>query len=91
MNALPVPLHFPIENGIFVLGQHLRLSRHLLLPRLDLLQRLAQASQRRIDGGHNGVDAPETFTVAVLLVSREAPWDFPAGYGLALGLIYRLA
>jgi hypothetical protein len=78
VNALPVSLYFPIEDGVFVPGQHLLLGRHLLLPRLHLLQALAQARERGVDGGHNVIDAPEASTVTVFLVSREAPWDFPA-------------
>lgn len=37
VNGLPVSLLFPVEYGVFVLGQHLLLRRHLGLPPLQRL------------------------------------------------------
>jgi hypothetical protein len=34
VNGLPVSLLFPVEYGVFVLGQHLLFRRHLGLPPL---------------------------------------------------------
>lgn len=44
VDSLPIPLHFAVEDGVFILGQHLLLSRHLHLPALDLLHALPHAS-----------------------------------------------
>ena len=77
MYALPVPLDFPVEDCVFVLGQHLLFRRHLLLPRFHLLQGLAQAREGGVKGGDDVVNASETVAVPVLLVGGQAPWDFP--------------
>lgn len=37
VNSLPVFLFFPVENGVFILGQHLRLRGHFFLPPLNSL------------------------------------------------------
>lgn len=79
MNALAIPLHLAIKHAVFVLGQHLLLRRHLLLPALDLLQALAHAAQRVVERADDAVDMAQALAVAVFLVSREAVGDFPAG------------
>jgi hypothetical protein len=75
--ALPIPLHLAVKDRVFVLWQHLLLSRHLHLPPLDLLHALSSSCERVIERFYDGVDVPEAFALAVLLVSGEPPWDFP--------------
>ena len=56
MNALAVLLGLAIEQSVLVLGQHLGLGRHLLLPPLQRLQGLALLGQGGIDGRDDVVD-----------------------------------
>jgi hypothetical protein len=82
--ALAVPLHLAVEHGVLVPGQHLLLGRHLQLPALHLLHALSHAPERRVKRADNRVDVAEALAVSVLLVTREAPWDFPAGKSASL-------
>lgn len=58
MNSLPISLLFSIEHRVLVLGQHLGLRRHRLLPRLESLEGLALFRKRAVEGRHYGVNAP---------------------------------
>ena len=77
MNSLPVSLHFPVEDCVFVLGQHLLLGRHLHLPAVHLLHAQPRPCQRIVKGRNNVVDVSEALALSVLLVAGEAPWNFP--------------
>jgi hypothetical protein len=75
--SLPIPLDLTIKHRVFVLWQHLFLSRHLQFPPFNLLHALTLSCKRIIEGRDYRVDVPEAFTLAILLMSREAPWDLP--------------
>ncbi len=77
MNALPIPLRFPVEHGVFVLGQHLGLAGHRLLPYVEGLQRLALFRKRLVDRRYNRIDGPQTLPVPRLLESGKSPGNFP--------------
>lgn len=77
MNSLSVPLHFPVEHCVFVLGQHLRLSRHLHLPAVHLLHAQPCPCERIVERRNNAVYVSEALALSVLLVAGEAPGDFP--------------
>ena len=77
MNSLAVPLLLPVEYGVFVLGEHLLLCRHLGLPPLKRLESLSLLRQRRVQRGNNAIDGPQTSPLAGLLEFGEAPWDLP--------------
>lgn len=79
MYALAVLLLLLVKDGVLVLGQHLLLARHLRVPPLDGLGRLAVALQRRADGVDDAVDGAEALALARLLRAGEAPGDFPVG------------
>jgi len=82
MYPLPIPLHLPIKHSILILGPHLGLSGHFLLP---ALQRGRAGHVVFLEGGVHGrddaVDHAEAFALAALLVGGEAPGDFPVGRG----------
>jgi hypothetical protein len=77
VDALAVPLDLAVKNRVLVLGQHLLLRRHLRLPALDLLHAESEARKRTVERRDDAVDVPETLALAVLLVARQAPRDFP--------------
>lgn len=77
MNTLPIPLLLAVEHCVLVFGQHFSLGRHLLLPRLDALQRLALLGQGGIQCGDDRVDGPQSPALTGFLEFREAPWDLP--------------
>ena len=78
MNPLPIPLNLAIKNRIFILRQHLALSRHLHLPPLHLLHALSFPRKRIIERSDDGIYISEARPLTVLLVSREPPWYLPA-------------
>lgn len=78
MDAFSILLLLAVEDGVFVLGPHLRLGRHLGLPPLQVLERLALPRQRLVDGRHDGVDGLEAVSLASLLELGQPPGDLPA-------------
>lgn len=78
MNTLPVRFLLSVVYGIFILGQHLLLTWHLGVPSLDCFYLRKSIA---LEGGgyriNNAVDFAETFALAELLATGEAPWDFP--------------
>jgi hypothetical protein len=82
MNSLSVLLLLPVENRIFVLGQHFLLARHFRVPSLHgLCGYLAIALESTEHGVDDIIDGSETFALASLLRSGEPPWDLPVGIG----------
>ena len=77
MNALAVLPRVPVKHGVLVPRQHLRLGRHLSLPPLDGLDRLAPPGQRGVDRGHDVVDGPQAEPLPALLEAGHAPGDLP--------------
>lgn len=77
MNALPVRLLLLIEEGVFVLGQHLLLTRHFGVPSLDSLHSLVLASKSCADGVNDLVDVAQTLALPGLLGRRETPRGLP--------------
>ena len=77
MHAFPILAHLPIEHGILVAREHLRLGRHLLLPACDCAHGGARPGEGRVDDGHDSIDAPEAVAMPVFLCWRETPRDFP--------------
>lgn len=81
MNSLPVSLCLAVEQGVFVLGQHLSLGRHLLLPPLQRLQGLSLFSQGSIDGRNDGIDGSQSAPLSDLLELGHPPRDLPIRSG----------
>lgn len=77
VNALPVPLHFPVEDCVLVLGQHLLLSRHLQLPAIHLLHAQPCPRQRIVECRNNTVYVSKALALSVLLVAGQTPGNFP--------------
>ena len=77
VNSLSILFLLAIENGVFVLWQHLLLGWHLLLPALNWLDLNALLGQCLVDNRNNGVDSTKALTLAGLLVAGESPWDLP--------------
>lgn len=77
VNALAISLLLRVEDGVFVFRQHLRLSRHLRLPPLQLLQSLSLLGQSRADSCNYIVDGPKALSLSVLLGLGESPGDLP--------------
>lgn len=77
MNALPVPLYLAVKDCVLVLGQHLLLSGHLLLPAGQRVQRLALLGKCRTERVNNRVDGLQPLALAEFLEPRQPPWDFP--------------
>ena len=77
VDSFPVSLHFSVEDCVFVLGQHLLLSRHFHLPAVHLLHAQSGPCQRIVKGRNNAVYVSEALALSVLLVAGEAPWNFP--------------
>ena len=77
MDSLPIPLLLAVENRVLILGPHLRLRRHLGFPSLEDLERLALFGERLVDGCNDGVDSPQTVSLASLLKLRQPPGDLP--------------
>ena len=78
MDPLAIPLLLAVEHGVFVLGPHLRLRRHLLFPPLQF-RRGAHVVPLEgvVDGRDYVVDETEAFALTALLGNGETPGDFP--------------
>lgn len=81
VNALPVSLLLAVEDGVLVLGQHLGLGGHRLLPCLEGGERLALLGERSIEGCDDGVDGSEPPSLPGLLKARQSPGGLPVGIG----------
>jgi hypothetical protein len=89
VNSLSVLLLLPVENRVFVLGQHFLLTRHLRVPSLHgLCGYLAIALEGIEHGIDDIIDGSETFALASLLRSGESPWDLPVGFVRSLSILY---
>ena len=77
MNALAVVLLLLVEESVLVLGQHLLLARHLLVPPLDSLGVLTIAGECSADGIDDAVHSAQALTLPGLLGRREAPRGLP--------------
>jgi hypothetical protein len=73
----PVLPLFAIENCVFVLGQHLLLSRHGGLPPLHSMCLDSLFREGIVYDVDDFVDMTEAAALAGFLVSREAPRDLP--------------
>lgn len=78
VNALPVSLRLAVEQGVLVLGQHLRLGRHVRLPHLQGLDGQALLLERRINRRDDAVHGLQALSLTELLRARQTPWDLPA-------------
>lgn len=90
VNALPVASLVPRKDSILVLGQHLRLTRHLRLPSLHCLQLHPLSRQCIVHDGDDLVDALEAEAVSVFAGRGEFPGRFPVrgvSVGRALGSV----
>lgn len=81
MDALPVSLLLAVEDGVLVLGQHLGLGGHRLLPRLEGGERVALLGERGVEGRDDRVDGPEPPSLPGLLEARQSPGSLPAMIG----------
>lgn len=77
VNSLSVALGVAVKDGVLVSGQHLSLSRHLLLPSLEGLECLALLCESSVEGGHDVVDGLQAHSVAALLELGQTPGDLP--------------
>lgn len=77
MNALPVRLLLLIEKGVFVLGQHLLLTRHFSVPSFDSFRSLVLASKSCADSVNDLVDVAQTLALPGLLGRGETPRGLP--------------
>ena len=85
MNALSIPLRFPIKDCVFIFRSHLRLCRHLLFPPLQIGCRLhTMFLEGVIDGRYYIVDKTKAFALTAFLGSGETPGDFPVNRGCQL-------
>lgn len=57
VNALPILLLLAIENGVFVLGYHFLLDRHLVLPSLDSFRGFSLLRQCLIHNCDDRIDS----------------------------------
>ena len=85
VNSLSVLLLLAVEDGVFILWQHLLLSWHLLLPALNWLDSDTLLGKRLVNNRNDGIDSTKTLALAGLLVLGESPWDLPEG---ALAVVY---
>lgn len=69
MNPLTIPLFLPIKKGVFILGSHLVLARHLRLPSLKGFCAGVLFREGGVDGGYDCVDGAEAFPLARFLRS----------------------
>lgn len=81
MNPLPVLLLLAIEDGIFILGQHLLLNGHLGLPPLHLFRLNAYLRQRLVNSRDDIVNASKTLALARFLEFRYSPRGLPVRRG----------
>lgn len=77
VNSLPVLLLLAVEDGVFVLWQHLLLGWHLVLPALNWLDGDTLLGQCLINDRNDGIDGTKALALAGLLVLGEPPWDLP--------------
>lgn len=77
MNPLPILPLLLIKYRILVLGQHLRLPGHLLVPSLDSLGGLALSLERCADRVDGLVYGAESLPLARFLEAGDAPGGFP--------------
>ena len=77
MHTLPILARLPVEHGVLVAREHLRLGRHLFLPAGDCAHRGARAGKRGVDGCDDAVDVAQAGPVSGLLGRRETPGDLP--------------
>lgn len=77
VNSLSVLLLLAVEDGVFVLWQHLLLGWHLVLPALNWLDGDTTLSECLINDRDNSVDGTKALALAGLLVLGEPPWDLP--------------
>jgi hypothetical protein len=88
MYSLPVRLLLPVKDCIFVLWQHLLLSRHLLIPPLHGLVRGPEISlQCSRYGIYDAVNCTQTLSLAAFLVTGDSPWGFPVGVRKKLAVL----
>lgn len=67
MNALPVLAFLPIEDGVFILGQHLFLPWHLRIPSFYALSCLSLLGEGRREGVDHLVDQAQAFALTGFL------------------------
>lgn len=77
VHTLSVSSSFSIEHGVLVLGQHLTLLWHLMLPSFESLCRLTLLAERRLDDVDYAVDFPEPLSLSEFARYGELPGDFP--------------
>lgn len=75
--ALSISPCLPVEDCVFVLGQHFWFRGHFFFPELDCFCCGSLPLQGIIDGGNDCIDSTQTETLTVLLEFGEAPWYFP--------------
>ena len=86
VNGLSVLLFLAVEDGVFVLWQHLLLGWHLVLPALNRLDLDTLLGERLINDRDDGVDGAKALALAGLLVLGEPPWDLPVRRLVAVAL-----
>jgi hypothetical protein len=69
MHSFPVPLFLSIKKRILILGSHLVLARHLLLPSLDRFGSCVLFRKGGVDGGYNRINGAEALSMARFLRS----------------------
>lgn len=77
MNALPIRLLLLIKDGVLVLGQHLLLPGHLIVPPVNGPGALSVPLQGCAEGIDDAVDGAQTLTLPGFLGLRDAPWGLP--------------
>ena len=77
MDTLAVLLLLLIEDRVLVLGKHLLLTGHFIVPALYRLGGVSVAFQSCGDSVDNAVNATEALSLACLLGGRKTPRDLP--------------
>lgn len=77
MHTLPISSCLSVKHSILVLGQHLILLGHLMLPSFKTLRRLTLLSKCGLEDVNDTVDLSKALALSEFPGDGQLPWNLP--------------